>query len=102
MAAHLPTAEESDIGCGLPEVATAAFGFADHHGIYAEPTFQSILLRALLGGARPRPPQPVRRGPVPEIVAPPGPAARASSREPAAHDRRQVGGGTTVTTSAIP
>jgi hypothetical protein len=32
----------------LPEVADAVFGSADHHGIYREPTFQSILLRLLL------------------------------------------------------
>lgn len=53
LASHLPEAEESEIGCGLPEVAQAFFGAADHHGIYDEPTFQSILLRILLRPARP-------------------------------------------------
>jgi pimeloyl-ACP methyl ester carboxylesterase len=53
MAAHLPEAAESEIGCGLAEVSQAFIGAADHHGIYQEPTFQSILLRALLRGGRP-------------------------------------------------
>ena len=48
LASHLPFAERSHFGCGLPEVADAIFGSADHHGIYREPTFQSILLRLLL------------------------------------------------------
>ena len=32
-------------GSGYPEVARAFIGSADHHGIYKEPTFQSVLLR---------------------------------------------------------
>jgi len=60
LASHLPLAEQSHFGCGLPEVADAVFGSADHHGIYREPTFQSILLRLLL--------RPLRR---PAAVAPP-------------------------------
>jgi pimeloyl-ACP methyl ester carboxylesterase len=52
LASHLPAAEASDLGCGLPEVAQAFFGSADHHGIYGERTFQSILLRLLLRRAR--------------------------------------------------
>ncbi|MGH2579048.1 MAG: hypothetical protein ACRDG9_15060, partial [Actinomycetota bacterium] len=52
LASHLPLAEQSHIGCGLPEVADAVFGNADHHGIYREPTFQSTLLRLLLRPAR--------------------------------------------------
>ncbi len=63
LASHLPGAEESDTGSGLPEVSHAFFGSADHHGIYREPTFQSILLRLLLRPARPRlPPAEVREG----------------------------------------
>jgi pimeloyl-ACP methyl ester carboxylesterase len=54
LASHLPHAEESDPGSGLPEVSHAFFGSADHHGIYREPTFQSILLRLLLRPSRPR------------------------------------------------
>ena len=38
-----PTRRET--GSGYPEVAQAFFGSADHHGIYNEPTFQSVLLR---------------------------------------------------------
>ncbi len=53
LASHLPGADDSDTGSGLPEVAHAFFGSADHHGIYREPTFQSILLRLLLRPARP-------------------------------------------------
>ena len=33
---------------GLPEISHVFFGDADHHGIYAAPTFQSVLLRRLL------------------------------------------------------
>ena len=33
---------------GLPEVSEVFFGDADHHGIYSEATFQSVLLRRLL------------------------------------------------------
>ena len=44
--------------------ADAMFGSADHHGIYREPTFQSILLRLLL--------RPVRRAAA--SVAPPAAA----------------------------
>jgi pimeloyl-ACP methyl ester carboxylesterase len=64
LASHLPLADESPIGCGLPEVADAVFGDADHHGIYREPTFQSILLRLLL--------RPLRRAS--NAVAPPATA----------------------------
>jgi pimeloyl-ACP methyl ester carboxylesterase len=53
LAAHLPEGDDSDTG-GLPEVSHAFFGSADHHGIYREPTFQSILLRLLLRPSRPR------------------------------------------------
>jgi pimeloyl-ACP methyl ester carboxylesterase len=55
LAAHGPGAEESESGSGLPEVSQALFGSAEHHGIYGEPTFQSILLRLLLRPARPVP-----------------------------------------------
>lgn len=63
LASHLPLADQNHFGCGLPEVADAIFGSADHHGIYREPTFQSILLRMLL--------RPARR---PATVAPPAAA----------------------------
>ncbi|MEO8501394.1 MAG: hypothetical protein ABI565_10805 [Vicinamibacteria bacterium] len=33
---------------GLPEISHVFFGEADHHGIYGQPTFQSVLLRRLL------------------------------------------------------
>jgi len=53
LAQHLPAAEENDAGCGIPEVAHVVFGSGDHHGIYREPTFQSIILRLLLRPSRP-------------------------------------------------
>jgi pimeloyl-ACP methyl ester carboxylesterase len=53
LAQHLPAAQEDEAGCGLPEVAQVVFGSADHHGIYREPTFQSIILRLLLRPTRP-------------------------------------------------
>ena len=56
LAAHLPQAEGSEHGCGLAEVRHAFFGAADHHGIYREPTFQSLLLRVLLRPLRPQRP----------------------------------------------
>lgn len=52
LAAHLPGAEEAETGSGLAEVSHAIFGSAEHHGIYREPTFQSILLRLLLRPVR--------------------------------------------------
>jgi pimeloyl-ACP methyl ester carboxylesterase len=48
MASHLPDAHPDEPGCGIPEVRRLVFGAADHHGIYSEPTFQSVLLRLLL------------------------------------------------------
>jgi pimeloyl-ACP methyl ester carboxylesterase len=48
LASHLPGSQRSVFGSGIPEVSHAFFGEADHHGIYAEPTFQSLLLRLLL------------------------------------------------------
>jgi hypothetical protein len=33
---------------GIPELSGAYFGSADHHGLYADPAFQSLLLRLLL------------------------------------------------------
>ncbi len=55
LASHLPGAETHDGGSGLPEIHQAVFGSADHHGIYGEPTFQSLLLRALLRPRRAHP-----------------------------------------------
>ena len=45
LATHLPGAEQSTSGSGLPEITQAFFGAADHHGFYADPAFQSLLLR---------------------------------------------------------
>jgi hypothetical protein len=52
MASHAPAAKDDPEQCGIPEASQIVIGSADHHGIYREPTFQSILLRALL---RPEP-----------------------------------------------
>ena len=38
----------SDRQSGIPEISGAFFGSADHHGLYADPAFQSLLLRLLL------------------------------------------------------
>ena len=48
LGSHLPGADDSESGSGYPEVVRAFIGSADHHGIYKEPTFQSVLLRQLL------------------------------------------------------
>jgi hypothetical protein len=52
LATHLPGAEGSASGSGLPEIAQSFFGGADHHGLYADPAFQSLFLRLLLRPAR--------------------------------------------------
>ncbi len=52
LGSHSPAAEGDPEQCGIPEASQIVIGSADHHGIYREPTFQSILLRALL---RPEP-----------------------------------------------
>ena len=69
LASHLPGAEAATSGSGLPEITQSFFGGADHHGLYADPAFQSLLLRLLLRpgpgpGLRPRP------GPGPRPAAP--------------------------------
>jgi pimeloyl-ACP methyl ester carboxylesterase len=56
LGSHLQGADEGETGSGFPEVAQSFFGSAEHHGIYQEPTFQSILLRLLMRPLRaPRP-----------------------------------------------
>jgi hypothetical protein len=58
LASHLPGAESAHSGSGLPEIGQAFFGAADHHGLYADPAFQNLLLRLLLRagpGPGPRP-----------------------------------------------
>ncbi|HET7746653.1 MAG TPA: hypothetical protein VFM29_05075, partial [Vicinamibacteria bacterium] len=49
---HLPEAD-AEVGAGYHEVTQAVFGHTDHHGIYGDPTFQSLLLRRLLRPAAP-------------------------------------------------
>src|SRR6185436_2671897 len=51
LASQLPGAPEHPFGAGVDEISHAFFGAADHHGIYSEPTFQSVLLRLLLAPA---------------------------------------------------
>jgi pimeloyl-ACP methyl ester carboxylesterase len=53
LASHVPGAEDHHDVCGIQEASEVFVGSADHHGIYREPTFQSILMRMLL--RRPRP-----------------------------------------------
>jgi pimeloyl-ACP methyl ester carboxylesterase len=52
LASHLPSAEENDFGCGMPEVSQVFLGATDHHGIYSDLTFQSVILRTLLRPVR--------------------------------------------------
>ncbi len=54
LGAHLPGAGP-ERESGYDETARVFFGSADHHGIYADPAFQSLLLRLLLRAA-PQPP----------------------------------------------
>ena len=58
LAAHLPATEAAEPGCGIPEATRTYFGAADHHGLSADPAFQSLILRLVLG-----PPGPSGRGP---------------------------------------
>lgn len=55
LAAHLPRAADGEAVSGVPEVGTVFLGAADHHGLYAEPTFQNLLLRRLFASATRRP-----------------------------------------------
>lgn len=48
LAAHLPGADATEPGGGIPEAVRIYFGAADHHGLYADPAFQSLILRLLL------------------------------------------------------
>lgn len=48
LASHLTPGETHEAACGIPEVSQAFLGAAEHHGIYGEPTFQSLLLKILL------------------------------------------------------
>jgi pimeloyl-ACP methyl ester carboxylesterase len=48
LASHLPAGEDHPENCGIPEASYVFVGSADHHGIYREPSFQSILMRMLL------------------------------------------------------
>jgi hypothetical protein len=58
LASHLPGAEGATSGSGLPEITQSFFEGADHHGLYADPSFQSLLLRLLLRPASGREPHP--------------------------------------------
>jgi hypothetical protein len=49
LASHLPEARAAETGSGIPEATRVYFGAADHHGLYADPAFQSLILRLLLG-----------------------------------------------------
>jgi pimeloyl-ACP methyl ester carboxylesterase len=54
LGSHLPGGDDSEHGSGYAEVGRTFIGSADHHGIYKEPTFQSLLLRQLLRPANRR------------------------------------------------
>jgi len=47
LSAHLAKSGDPEAS-GIPELSGAFFGGADHHGLYADPAFQSLLLRLLL------------------------------------------------------
>jgi hypothetical protein len=48
LATHVPGTRDDPHASGIPELASAFFGSADHHGLYADTAFQSLLLRLLL------------------------------------------------------
>ena len=45
LATHLTDTASDPEAHGIPELSGAFFGSADHHGLYADPAFQSLLLR---------------------------------------------------------
>ena len=53
LGSHLPEAASLGTDSGYPETTRVFFGSADHHGLYADPAFQSVLLRLLLRPAAP-------------------------------------------------
>jgi pimeloyl-ACP methyl ester carboxylesterase len=57
LGSHLPPAGQPGADSGYGETTRVFFGGADHHGLYADPAFQSVLLRLLLQPA----PQPAHR-----------------------------------------
>ena len=60
LASHLPEARAAETGSGIPEATRVYFGAADHHGLYADPAFQSLILRLLLDTPdRSLPPHPI-------------------------------------------
>jgi len=48
LASHLDDARRPGAKSGVPEVGQVYFGGADHHGLYADPAFQNLLLRLLV------------------------------------------------------
>jgi hypothetical protein len=48
LAVHQSGAAADPDASGIPELTGAFFGSADHHGLFADPAFQSLLLRLLL------------------------------------------------------
>jgi hypothetical protein len=48
LATHLSGARDAETGSGLPEISRTFFGAADHHGLYGDPAFQSLILRLLV------------------------------------------------------
>jgi hypothetical protein len=48
LGSHLPHAAASFAGSGYAEVTQAFVGNVDHHGLYGDPGYQSLLLRLLL------------------------------------------------------
>ena len=48
LATHLADTASDPEAHGIPELTGAFFGSADHHGLYSDPAFQSLLLRLLL------------------------------------------------------
>ena len=73
LGSHLPP---FDTESGYPETTRVYFGSSDHHGLYADPAFQSLLLRLLL---RPAPAAAATAPPkhLPELADTPVPAALA-------------------------
>jgi pimeloyl-ACP methyl ester carboxylesterase len=86
LALHSIAPGEPEANSGIPEASNVFIGATDHHGIYREPTFQSVLLRVLLHPS----PRPLSTGEVVRAAAA-GAAAAASDRRAAAERRRFAG-----------
>jgi pimeloyl-ACP methyl ester carboxylesterase len=84
LALHSMPSNDPEASSGIPEVSNVFVGSTDHHGIYREPTFQSVVLRVLL--------QPAPRASAEDVVRAAAAAAADSAAERHLGERRRFAG----------